>query len=142
MCDENKTPLGATVYLDEIAQMSIDTQLQLLDLMQLPEVLDKNLRYISSTQVPLTDLINEGMFREDLFYRLSVMPISLPALRDHIDDISELTVYFLQKLASEGQSIKTIDSKALHQMRKALWPGNVRELQNFVSPYYRVVPRR
>ncbi len=133
LCDENQTPHGSTIYLDEIAQMSIESQLQLLDMMQFPMVLDKNLRYISSTQVPLTDLINEGMFREDLFYRLSVMPISLPALRDHIDDISELTIYFLQKLAAEGQTMKSIDSKALDHMRKALWPGNVRELQNFVQ---------
>ncbi|MBL4748994.1 MAG: response regulator [Amylibacter sp.] len=131
--DENQTPKGATVYLDEIAQMSIETQLRLQDLMQMPEVLQKNLRFISSTQVPLTALINEGMFREDLFYRLSVMPISLPALRDHVDDISELAIYFMQKSAAEGQAMKTIASKALDHMRVALWPGNVRELQNFIQ---------
>jgi two-component system nitrogen regulation response regulator GlnG len=130
--DENQTPKGATIYLDEIAQMSIETQLRLQDLMQTPEILKKNLRYISSTQVPLTALINEGMFREDLFYRLSVIPISLPALRDHVDDISELAIYFMQKFAAEGQAIKTIARKALDHMRVALWPGNVRELQNFI----------
>ncbi len=133
ICDENQTPKGATIYLDEIAQMSIETQLRLQDVMQMPEILEKNLRYISSTQVPLTALINEGMFREDLFYRLSVMPISLPALRDHVDDISELAIYFMQKFAAEGQAMKTISSKALDHMRVALWPGNARELQNFIQ---------
>ncbi|KAB7615746.1 response regulator [Amylibacter sp. SFDW26] len=131
--DENKTPNGATIYLDEIAEMPADTQLRLLDLMQSPVVQDKNLRFISSTQKPLTNLVNEGLFREDLFYRLSVMPISLPPLRDRMDDISELTLYFLQKIAADGQPLKTIASKALDHMRSALWLGNVRELQNFVQ---------
>ena len=133
LLDEDLTPKGATVYLDEIAQMTIETQMRLVDVMQLPMALNKNLRFISSTQVSLPDLINEGMFREDLFYRLSVMPIALPALRNHIDDISELALYFLQKLAAEGQPMKTIARKALECMRTALWPGNVRELQNFIS---------
>jgi two-component system, NtrC family, nitrogen regulation response regulator GlnG len=130
--DENRTPKGTTVYLDEIAEMAIETQLRLLDLMQSPDVQDKNLRFVSSSQKPLTDLINEGMFREDLFYRLSVMPITLPPLRERLDDISELTLHFLQKIAAEGQPLKSIASKALDHMRSALWSGNVRELQNFV----------
>ncbi len=131
--DEDKTANGATVYLDEIAEMPADAQLRLLDLMQAPVVMDKSLRFISSTQKPLANLVNEGLFREDLFYRLSVIPISLPPLRDRMDDISELTVHFLQKIASEGQPLKSIASKALDHMRAALWLGNVRELQNFVQ---------
>jgi len=130
--DENQTLVGSTVYLDEIAEMSIETQLGLLDVMQSPAIRDKNLRFISSTQIPLTHLINEGAFREDLFYRLSVMPISLPPLRDRMDDISELTLYFLQLASVEGLPLKTISKNALESMRITLWPGNVRELQNFV----------
>lgn len=133
LLDENQTSNGATVYLDEIAEMPIDTQLRLLDLIQLPVVQSKKLRFISSTQKSLADMINEGMFREDLFYRLSVIPVSLPPLRDRMDDIRELTLHFLQGIAIEGQPLKTIAGKALDQMRTALWPGNVRELQNFVK---------
>jgi two-component system nitrogen regulation response regulator GlnG len=131
--DEDKTPIGSTVYLDQIAEMPLDTQLGLLDLMQMPVIANKNLRFISSTQKVMTNLINEGMFREDLFYRLSVMPITIPPLCDRMDDISELTMHFLQKIALEGQPLKTISSKALEHMRAPLWPGNVRELKNFVS---------
>ncbi|MBE9475732.1 MAG: response regulator [Proteobacteria bacterium] len=130
--DENQTPKGSTIYLDEIAEMPMDAQLRLLDMMQTPIIVDKNLRFISSTQKSLPDLINEGMFREDLFYRLSVMPMTLPPLRDRMDDISELTLHFLQKFAAQGQPLKTISGKALEHMRTAFWPGNVRELENFV----------
>jgi two-component system nitrogen regulation response regulator GlnG len=132
LLDADKTPNGATVYLDEIAEMSMDAQWHLLELMQSPQVQDKNLRYISSTQKPLADLMNEGLFREDLFYRLSVMPITLPPLRQRLDDIAELTLHFLQNAADHGQAPITIDADALKLMRKPLWPGNVRELQNFV----------
>ncbi len=133
LLDPDKTPNGATVYLDEIAEMPPEVQLRLLGLMHSPQVQDKNLRYISSTQKPLNNLMNEGLFREDLFYRLSVMPITLPPLRDRMNDISELTLHFLQKAANRGQPLVTIDAKVLKLMRKALWPGNVRELKNFVQ---------
>lgn len=131
--DEDQIPRGATVYLDEIAEMPADTQLRLLDLMQSPLVQEKNLRFISSTQKPLASLVNEGLFREDLFYRLSVMPFSLPPLRDRMDDITELALHFLQVVSTEGLPHKTISNKALEHMRSALWPGNVRELRNFVQ---------
>lgn len=131
--DEDQTPNGATIYLDEISEMPADAQLRLLDLMQTPVVQVKNLRFISSTQKSLADLVNEGLFREDLFYRLNVMPISLPPLRDRMEDISELALHFLQKIAADGHPLKTIARKALDHMRSALWLGNVRELQNFVQ---------
>jgi two-component system nitrogen regulation response regulator GlnG len=131
--DKNQTPNGATVYLDEIAEMSNDTQLRLLDLLQSSEIQNKNLRFLSSTQKPLTNLINEGLFREDLFYRLSVLPIFLPPLRDRMNDIAELTMHFLRKVAGSGQPVNSIANKALEHMRAAHWPGNVRELENFVQ---------
>lgn len=133
LLDENKTRKGATVYLDEIAEMLPETQLRLLDLMQSVPVQDKNLRFISSTQKPLENLVNEGIFREDLFYRLNVMPFSLPPLRDRMDDVSDLTHHFLQKIAASGQPHKSITNSAIKLMRAALWPGNVRELHNFVQ---------
>ncbi len=131
--DDDKIPKGATVYLDEITKTPMDVQIRLVDLMQMPVIVDKNLRFISSSQKPLNDLINEGMFREDLFYRLNVMPISLPPLCDRMDDISELAFYFLQRQSTDGQPLKTIPKNAMELMRKAIWPGNVRELENFIS---------
>ncbi len=133
LLDDSNMPKDATVYLDEITEMSMDVQVRLVDLMQMPVIADKNLRFISSTQKPLNDLINEGMFREDLFYRLNVMPIALPPLCDRMDDISELAFYFLQKQSVDGQPLKIISKKAMELMRSALWPGNVRELENFIA---------
>jgi two-component system nitrogen regulation response regulator GlnG len=133
LMNRDKSPNGTTIYLDEIAEMPNDTQLRLLDLLQSPELQSKNLRFISSTQKPLTNLINEGLFREDLFYRLSVLPIFIPPLRDRMNDISELALYFLQKFTGNGQPVKSIANKALEYMRAAHWPGNVRELENFVQ---------
>lgn len=133
LMDPDHTPKGATIFLDEIAEMPSNAQLRLLDLLQSSEIKDKNLRFVSSTQKPLTNLINEGLFREDLFYRLSVLPIFLPPLRDRMNDITELTLHFLQKTADSGQPVKSIENKALERMRTAHWPGNIRELENFVQ---------
>lgn len=131
--DENSMPHNATVYLDEISDMSAEAQLVLLNLMQSPDVQAKALRFMSSTQKSLSDLVRGGLFREDLFYRLNVIPIHLPPLRDRVDDISKLTYHFLQKAAVKGMPHKMISAKALEQIRIAAWPGNVRELENFVQ---------
>jgi two-component system nitrogen regulation response regulator GlnG len=134
-------PANATLYLDEIAEMSADAQLHLLDLLQSQGVRSKNFRIISSTRQELVNLVNEGIFREDLFYRLNVMPMTLPPLRERLDDIAELTQFFLRRAAEQGMPNKSISKSALEKMRLALWAGNVRELENFVqqlivlSPY-------
>ncbi len=134
-------PVNATLYLDEIAEMSADAQLHLLDLLQSQGVRSKNFRIISSTRQELVNLVNEGIFREDLFYRLNVMPMTLPPLRERLDDIAELTQFFLRRAAEQGMSNKSISKSALEKMRLDLWAGNVRELENFVqqlivlSPY-------
>lgn len=134
-------PANATLYLDEIAEMSAESQLHLLDLLQSQGVRSKNFRIISSTRQELVNLVNEGIFREDLFYRLNVMPMTLPPLRERLDDIAELTQFFLRRAAEQGMPNKSISKSALEKMRLALWAGNVRELENFVqqlvvlSPY-------
>lgn len=134
-------PANATLYLDEIAEMSAEAQLHLLDLLQSQGVRSKNFRIISSTRQELVNLVNEGIFREDLFYRLNVMPMTLPPLRQRLDDIAELTQFFLRRAAEQGMANKSIAKSALEKMRLALWAGNVRELENFVqqlvvlSPY-------
>ncbi len=128
----NAQDSAATVYLDELGEMSAENQLHLLSLMQSPNGGVKNVRFISSSSQPLASLVNEGLFREDLYYRLAVMPITLPALHDRLDDIAELAQHFLQTCAAEDLPLKIIHKKALDQMRLAQWPGNVRGLENFV----------
>ncbi len=137
-------PLNATLYLDEIAEMTAESQRRLLDLLQSQGVRAKNYRIISSTRQDLVNLVNEGIFREDLFYRLNVMPVSLPPLRDRLDDIADLTQLFLRRAAEQGMPNKTISKDGLEKMRLVLWAGNVRELENFtrqlvvLSPYEEV----
>jgi len=128
-----QAPMNATIYLDEIAEMTPEAQLHLLDMLRSDAVQSRNYRIISSTRQTLDDLVNQGVFREDLFYRLNVVSIALPALRDRVGDIAELTNHFLQKSAANGLPLKMISGKALELMRNAPWVGNVRELENFVS---------
>lgn len=134
-------PVNATLYFDEIGEMTSESQLHLLNLLQSQGVKAKNFRIISSTRQDLVNLVNEGLFREDLFYRLNVMPTTLPPLRDRLDDIAELTQLFLRRAAEQGMPNKRISKEGLEKMRLALWAGNVRELENFtrqlvvLSPY-------
>jgi two-component system nitrogen regulation response regulator GlnG len=88
---------------------------------------------VSSTRQSLEDLINQGAFREDLFYRLNVVSILLPRLRDRVGDIPLLARHFLQNAAATGLPLKTISNKGLELMRNAPWFGNVRELENFIN---------
>lgn len=124
---------GATVYLDEISEMTQSAQTHLLDLLRSENVRGRNFRIISSTKTDLNDLVNSGEFREDLFYRLNVVPIRLPALRDRVGDIPELVNHFMRLSAINGLPLKSISQKAMDLMRSAIWAGNVRELENFVS---------
>ncbi len=124
---------GATLHLDEIAEMSVESQAHLLEMLRSDTVKAKNFRIVSSTRANLGDLINEGEFREDLFYRLNVVPIQLPPLRDRIGDIPELAHHFLQQAATSGLPNKSISKRGLELMRHGNWAGNVRELENFVK---------
>lgn len=124
---------GATIYLDELSELSPQSQIHLLNLTQSDSVQSMGIRFVSSTSRPMQPLINDGLFREDLFYRLNVMPINLPPLRDRIEDIGPLTQHFLRLCADRGMPLKTIAKPALEQMRVAAWPGNVRALENFVQ---------
>ncbi|MBV1864327.1 MAG: response regulator [Rhodobacteraceae bacterium] len=123
---------GGTVYLDELGEMTPECQISLLGLLQNPAVMARNLRFVSSSSQPIGELVNEGVFREDLFYRLNVMPINLPPLRDRTIDIADLSHFFLQKHCVEGSPVKTISPEALEKLRLNAWPGNVRALENFV----------
>ena len=124
---------SSTIYLDEISEMSPEIQLHLLDLLRSELVSNKNFRFISSSKLSLENLINQGLFREDLFYRLNVVSVALPPLRDRVGDISELVRHFLQLSTLSGLPSKTISINALALLRYHRWVGNVRELENFIS---------
>ena len=124
---------SSTIYLDEISEMSPEIQLHLLDLLRSELVGSKTFRFISSSRLSLENLINQGLFREDLFYRLNVVSVALPPLRDRVGDISELVRHFLQLSALSGLPLKTISINALALLRYHRWVGNVRELENFIS---------
>ena len=130
---------GGTLFLDEIGEMPPATQAKILRVIEDHtfrriggnELIQVDVRIISATNKDLTKEVAAGRFREDLFYRLSVFPIQLPALRERVKDIEELALYFLQKSVAEtGKEAPKLSAAALAAMRAYAWPGNVRELQN------------
>jgi len=131
---------GGTLFLDEIGDMPPEAQTRLLRVLQEGEYttvggrvpIRANVRIVAATHRDLTQLIRQGMFREDLFYRLNVVPIRLPPLRERAEDIPELIRHFLAQAGSEGLPTKTIDSQAMERLKRHRWPGNVRELENLV----------
>ncbi len=124
---------NATIYFDELSTLSPQSQIHLLNLTQSESMQSMDIRLVSSSSRPIQPLINDGMFREDLFYRLNVMPINLPPLRDRIEDIGPLVQHFLRVCVDRGMPLKKIPKSSLEQMRVAAWPGNVRALENFVQ---------
>lgn len=131
---------GGTLFLDEIGDMPIDAQTRLLRVLQEGEYTTvggqkakrADVRIISATNKDLRKLIESGRFREDLYYRLNVVPVRLPPLRLRADDISELARHFLDNAHREGLPLRTLDKSALDWLRQYPWPGNVRELENLM----------
>ena len=133
---------GGTLFIDEVADMPMATQTRLLRILQDEENLEQdnqdhknsNVRIITSTQVDLKPLIENGEFREDLFFRLNVIPLKLPLLRERAEDIPELCNHFL-KLSSlkEGLMQKTIVPNGIELLKRQQWRGNIRELKNFIQ---------
>ena len=131
---------GGTLFLDEIADMPPEAQTRLLRVLQEGEYttvggrtpIRANVRIVAATHRDLTQLIRQGLFREDLFYRLNVVPIRLPPLRERAEDIPELVRHFLSIASQEGLPAKTIDAQAMDRLKRHRWPGNVRELENLV----------
>jgi two-component system, NtrC family, nitrogen regulation response regulator NtrX len=131
-----------TIFLDEIADMSLATQAKVLRVLQGQEfqrvggtrTLKVDVRVIAASNKNLADEIKRGAFREDLYYRLNVIPLDVPPLRERRDDIPRLVRHFLQEFANEyGQKPKTIDDDALALFVRYAWPGNVRELRNIIE---------
>jgi two-component system nitrogen regulation response regulator GlnG len=131
---------GGTLFLDEIGDMPMDAQTRLLRVLQEGEYtmvggrtpIKSNVRIVAATHRDLSQMIRQGLFREDLYYRLNVVPIRLPPLRERIDDIADLVGHFLRAAQREGEPVKTISPDAIKLMQAYSWPGNVRELENLV----------
>ena len=130
---------GGTLFLDEIGDMPLDAQTRLLRVIDGTEPVINpktgrrpNVRIIAATNRNLRGLIAQGLFREDLFFRLNVAPVRLPPLRDRTEDIPDLARAFLLRTNREGLPAKTIDQSALDRLKTHSWPGNVRELENLV----------
>jgi two-component system nitrogen regulation response regulator GlnG len=131
---------GGTLFLDEIGDMPLEAQTRLLRVLQQGEYttvggrmpIKTDVRIIAATNRDLRQLIQQGLFREDLFYRLNVVPMRLPALRERIEDIPDLVRHFLRKGEGEGLPPKRFDPAAIERLKTHRWPGNVRELENLV----------
>jgi formate hydrogenlyase transcriptional activator len=133
---------GGTIFLDEVGDLPPETQVALLRVLQEREfervggtqTVSVDVRVIAATNRDLTEAVAEGTFRQDLFYRLNVVPIRLPALRERISDISLLVGYLIDRYAKKlGKKIRNIDKKTIELFHAYDWPGNVRELQNVVE---------
>lgn len=133
---------GGTVFLDEINSVSYQLQVKLLRVLQEQEfervgdtrTIRVDCRVIAATNVDLMDVIQQGDFREDLYYRLNVIPIYLPALRERSDDIPALVKFFVERYAEvNGGTVPRVTNSALKFLTQYDWPGNVRELQNYIE---------
>ncbi len=132
---------GGTLFLDEIGDMPPEAQTRLLRVLQEGEYttvggrvpIPTDVRIIAATNRDLRQQIQQGLFREDLFYRLNVVPLRLPALRERLDDVPDLARHFLTQAAQEGLPQKSIDARALERLQGYNWPGNVRELENVIK---------
>jgi len=131
---------GGTLFLDEIGDMPIEAQTRLLRVLQEGEFtavggrvpIRADVRIIAATHHDLRQLIRQGLFREDLFYRLNVAPIRLPPLRERTFDIPALVRHFTGLAVREGLPMKRLDDASMERLRSYRWPGNVRELENLV----------
>jgi two-component system nitrogen regulation response regulator GlnG len=140
---------GGTLFLDEIGDMPMEAQTRLLRVLQQGEYttvggrtpIKTNVRIVAATNKDLRYSIQQGLFREDLFFRLNVVPLRLPPLRERTEDIPDLVRHFFQRGVAEGLSAKSLDSAALERMRRYSWPGNIRELENLARRLAALYPQ-
>ena len=133
---------GGTLFLDEIGDLALDLQSKILRALQEHEIervggekpIQLDLRIICATHIDLPKRVQEGKFREDLYWRLKVLPIELPPLRDRREDIRDLSLHFLSRIAAvHGRSPQTLTEGAIQLLERYRWPGNIRELENIMS---------
>src|SRR6187200_1880866 len=140
---------GGTLFLDEIGDMPMEAQTRLLRVLQQGEYttvggrtpIKSDVRIIAATNKDLRILIQQGLFREDLFFRLNVVPLRLPPLRERAEDIADLIRHFFAQAQREGLPRKQIDHAALEQLKHHRWPGNVRELENLARRLAALYPQ-
>ncbi len=132
---------GGTLFLDEVGELPLDAQVKLLRALQEGEIdpvgskkpVKVNFRLISATNRDMIQRVKDGLFREDLYYRLNVFPVWVPSLKDRLEDVPELAQHFLARFAAEeGKRIDGIDDNAVRLLSTYPWPGNVRQLENAV----------
>jgi two-component system nitrogen regulation response regulator GlnG len=131
---------GGTLFLDEIGDMPMEAQTRLLRVLQQGEYttvggrtpIKTNVRIVAATNKDLRISIQQGLFREDLYFRLNVVPLRLPPLRERTEDIPDLVHHFFKQAAAEGLPQKYIEQAALDRMKRYRWPGNIRELENLI----------
>ncbi|MCO4754703.1 MAG: sigma-54-dependent Fis family transcriptional regulator [Bacteriovoracaceae bacterium] len=131
-----------TIFLDEIGTISSSIQIKLLQVLQEKSFqrvggekdLKVDVRVIAASNIDFSSLVSQGLFREDLFYRLNVFPIEMPALRERVEDIPELVQFFVRKYSREmGKNITSVSSEAIDALKVYTWPGNIRELENVIE---------
>jgi two-component system nitrogen regulation response regulator GlnG len=140
---------GGTLFLDEIGDMPMEAQTRLLRVLQQGEYttvggrtpIKSDVRIIAATNKDLRVLIQQGLFREDLFFRLNVVPLRLPPLRERTEDIPDLIRHFFAQAEREGLPAKQIDQAALDRLKRHRWPGNVRELENLARRLAALYPQ-
>src|SRR6266481_2448809 len=133
---------GGTIFLDEVGELPLDTQVKLLRVLQEQEfepigssrTIKVNVRVVAATNRDLEEMVREGKFRADLFYRLNVVPLRMPALRERASDLPLLVTFFVQKCANKiGKRITSVSEEAMRRLTSYPWPGNIRELQNVIE---------
>jgi DNA-binding NtrC family response regulator len=132
---------GGSIFLDEIGDMPLQLQMKLLRVLQEQEIervgsskkIKLDVRLISATHVNLMEQVKRGNFREDLYYRLNVIPIHLPPLKERRGDIPQLARFFMEKSCKEMKRKATIGPQAMQAMEDYAWPGNVREMENIIE---------
>ena len=140
---------GGTLFLDEIGDMPMEAQTRLLRVLQQSEYttvggrtpIKTNVRIVAATNKDLRILIQQGLFREDLFFRLNVVPLRLPPLRERSEDIPDLVRHFFKLAADEGLPLKQMEVAALDRMKRYRWPGNIRELENLIRRLAALYPQ-
>jgi len=140
---------GGTLFLDEIGDMPMEAQTRLLRVLQQGEYttvggrvpIKTNVRIIAATNKDLRISIQQGLFREDLFFRLNVVPLRLPPLRERAEDIPDLVRHFFTVVEKEGLARKQLDADAMDRLKRYRWPGNVRELENLVRRLAALYPQ-
>jgi two-component system nitrogen regulation response regulator GlnG len=140
---------GGTLFLDEIGDMPMEAQTRLLRVLQQGEYttvggrtpIKADVRIIAATNKDLRVLIQQGLFREDLFFRLNVVPLRLPPLRERVEDVPDLIRHFFAEAEREGLPPKQLDQAALDRLKRYRWPGNVRELENLARRLAALYPQ-